>query len=106
MHIVPRYQPCYRAFITAWQERCHGMRRFRQPRVQQGRTDPEMAAAFLCAETGIEQATIDNSAAYIQSWLEELKNDKSMLILAAGQAQRAVNFILNRAAAGEMEMAI
>lgn len=66
----------------------------------------EMTAAFLCAETGIEQATIDNSAAYIQSWLEELKNDKSMVILAAGQAQRAVDFILNRAAAGEMEMAI
>jgi len=66
----------------------------------------EMAAAFLCAETGIEQATIDNSAAYIQSWLEELKNDKSMVILAAGQAQRAVDFILNRASAGEMEMAI
>jgi antirestriction protein ArdC len=56
----------------------------------------EMTAAFLCAETGIEQATIDNSAAYIQSWLKQLKDDKSLVIMAAGQAQKAVDFILNR----------
>jgi len=56
----------------------------------------EMTAAFLCSETGIEQATIDNSAAYIQSWLKQLNNDKSMVIMAAGQAQKAVDFILNR----------
>ncbi|MEA5115191.1 MAG: zincin-like metallopeptidase domain-containing protein [Geobacteraceae bacterium] len=56
----------------------------------------EMAAAFLCAEAGIEQNTIDNSAAYIQSWLKQLKNDKSLVIMAAGQAQKAADFILNR----------
>lgn len=66
----------------------------------------EMTAAFLCAETGIEQATIDNSAAYIQSWLKELNNDKSMVILAAGQAQKAVDFIINRQTADEMERAV
>lgn len=56
----------------------------------------EMTAAFLCAEAGIEQAIIDNSAAYIQSWLKQLKSDKSMVIMAAGQAQKAADFILNR----------
>lgn len=56
----------------------------------------ELAAAFLCAETGIEQTTIDNSAAYIQSWLRELKNDKTLVIFAAGQAQRATDFIMDR----------
>lgn len=66
----------------------------------------EMAAAFLCAETGIEQATIDNSAAYIQSWLKQLKNDKSLVILAAGQAQKAVDFILHRQALMETCQAI
>lgn len=62
----------------------------------------ELTAAFLCAETGIEQTTIDNSAAYIQSWLKELKNDKTMVILAAGQAQKAADFIMNRIATPEL----
>jgi antirestriction protein ArdC len=55
---------------------------------------------------GIEQDIIDNSAAYIQSWLRELKNDKSMVILAAGQAQKAVDFIMNRIAIATMDMAV
>jgi len=55
----------------------------------------EMGAAFLCGFAGIEQATIDNSAAYIQGWLEKLKNDKKLVIIAAGQAQKAANYILN-----------
>jgi antirestriction protein ArdC len=53
----------------------------------------EMTAAFLCAECGIER-TIDNSAAYIQSWLNALENDKRLVVTAAGAAQKAANFIL------------
>jgi antirestriction protein ArdC len=66
----------------------------------------ELGAAFLCAETGIEQTTIDNSAAYIQSWLKELKNDKTMVILAAGQAQKAADFIMNRNTANDLAMIV
>jgi antirestriction protein ArdC len=55
----------------------------------------EMGAAFLCGHAGIEQRTIENSAAYIQGWLKALKNDKKMLIMAAAQGQRASDFILN-----------
>jgi antirestriction protein ArdC len=55
----------------------------------------EMGAAFLCGHCGIEQKTIENSAAYIQGWLRALKNDKTLLIQAAAQAQKASNFILN-----------
>jgi antirestriction protein ArdC len=55
----------------------------------------EMGAAFLCGYTGIEYATIDNSAAYIQGWLGKLKNEKKLVILAAAQAQKAANYILN-----------
>jgi antirestriction protein ArdC len=54
----------------------------------------EMGAAFLCGFTGIEYATIDNSAAYIQGWLKKLKDDKKLVIIAATQAQKAVNYIL------------
>ncbi|WP_165852107.1 ArdC family protein [Mucilaginibacter terrenus] len=54
----------------------------------------EMTAAFLSAVTGIDQVTIDNSAAYIESWLKALKNDKTLVIKAAAQAQRAADYIL------------
>ncbi|MBL4678823.1 MAG: DUF1738 domain-containing protein [Mucilaginibacter sp.] len=55
----------------------------------------EMTAAFLGAITGIGNATIDNSAAYIESWLKALKNDKTLVIKAAAQAQRAADYILS-----------
>jgi len=53
----------------------------------------EMTAAYLCGVTGIEQTTITNSAAYIQSWLRELKNDRKLVVLAAAAAQKAADFI-------------
>jgi antirestriction protein ArdC len=57
----------------------------------------EMSAAFLCAESGIaNDATLNNSVAYIQSWLHALKNDKQMVITAAQRAQRAADYILDR----------
>ncbi len=56
----------------------------------------EMSATMLCGTCGIENSTIDNSAAYIQSWLGRLRNDKKLLVHAAGQAQKAADFILNR----------
>ncbi|MBS1918269.1 MAG: DUF1738 domain-containing protein [Bacteroidetes bacterium] len=55
----------------------------------------ELTAAFLCAISGIEQQTISNSAAYIQSWLAVLKNDKRLILKAATQAQAASDYILN-----------
>lgn len=55
----------------------------------------EMAAAFLCATAGIEM-TIDNSAAYVQSWMRTIKADSKLLVLAASGAQKAADFILNR----------
>jgi antirestriction protein ArdC len=54
----------------------------------------EMGAAFLCGHCGIEQKTIENSAAYIAGWLKALKNDKTLLILAASAAQKASDYIL------------
>ncbi len=56
----------------------------------------EFGASMLCGFAGIEQQTIENSAAYIQGWLKVLKNDKKCLVLAAAQAQRAADFILNK----------
>jgi len=54
----------------------------------------EMGAAFLCGEAGIAESNLDNSAAYLKNWLEQLQNDKKLIVQAATQAQRAVDFIL------------
>ena len=35
-----------------------------------------------------------NSAAYVQNWLQVLKNDKRFIVSAAGKAEKAVDFIL------------
>ena len=55
----------------------------------------EMTAAFLCGHCDIENKTLDNSAAYIKSWLRKLKDDPKMVVLAAAAAQRAADYILN-----------
>ena len=54
----------------------------------------ELGAAYLCYMTGIQNATIDNSAAYIKSWIGKFKEDKKMLLIASSQAQKAVDYIL------------
>lgn len=55
----------------------------------------EMGAAFLCGYTRIEMKTIENSAAYIKSWLSRLKDDVKLVVLAAAQAQKSTDYILN-----------
>lgn len=54
----------------------------------------EMGAAFLCGHAGIVERTLDNSAAYIGSWLKKLKDDTRLVVQAAAQAQKAADFIL------------
>ena len=55
----------------------------------------EIGATFLCSTAGIEQDdTFKNSTAYIQSWLQRLKDDKTMIVSAAGKAQKAADYIL------------
>lgn len=54
----------------------------------------EMSSSFLCGACGIENSTIERSAAYLQSWLKVLKSDSKMIIQAAGKAQKSADFIL------------
>ena len=56
----------------------------------------EMGAAFLCGHCGIENAIIENSAAYIAGWLRQLRNDKRLVVQAAAAAQKAADLILGR----------
>jgi antirestriction protein ArdC len=54
----------------------------------------EMGAAYLCGIAGIENRTIDNSAAYIGGWLSKLRRDPKVLVQAAAQAQKAMDYIM------------
>ncbi len=59
----------------------------------------EMGAAMLCGVAGIESRTLDNSASYLQSWINRLRSDSRLIVSAASQAQKAADYILARAAA-------
>ena len=62
----------------------------------------EFSAAYLCAEAGISPAVLENQAAYVQSWLAKLRTDKRMVVIAAAQAQKAADYILNAAPGREV----
>lgn len=53
----------------------------------------EMGSAMLCGATGIAPATLENSAAYLRSWISVLKVDSKLLVTAASQAQKAADYI-------------
>lgn len=56
----------------------------------------EIGAATILHELGMETpSSFKNSAAYIQSWLRALRNDKRLIISAAARAEKAVKLILN-----------
>lgn len=58
----------------------------------------ELGAAMVGARANIAPRT-DQSAAYIAGWLRALRDDRKLLVSAAGRAQRAADYILgaNRA---------
>lgn len=56
----------------------------------------ELGSAFLCGQAGIVERTIDGSAAYLENWLTRLKSDKTLIVYAAAQAQKAADFVLGR----------
>ena len=55
----------------------------------------ELTSSYLCGESGLDNdRSIENHASYIASWLQRLKNDASLVPVAAQQAQKAADFIL------------
>ena len=55
----------------------------------------EMGASYLKSYAGIPIEQLENNVAYIQGWLERLKNDKRFIVHASTQAQKATDYILN-----------
>ncbi len=56
----------------------------------------EIGSAFLCADLGITPETREDHAAYIESWLKALKDDKKLIFTAAAHATRAVEFLRSK----------
>lgn len=56
----------------------------------------ELGAASLVNYCGLEvPESFNNSVAYLDSWIKALENDSRMIVSAAGQAQKAMDLILN-----------
>ena len=53
----------------------------------------EIGSAFLCADLEITPEPREDHAAYIESWLKALKNDKRAVFTASSHAQRAADYL-------------
>jgi antirestriction protein ArdC len=56
----------------------------------------ELGAAFVVGHVGFVDAMIEDHAAYVESWLKVLKNDKKAIFTASKQAGLAYDFILGK----------
>ena len=54
----------------------------------------EMSAAVLCGHSGICLSNVENSAAYISTWLENIKKHPDILMISSQMAQRVSDYIL------------
>lgn len=65
----------------------------------------EMGAAYLLALLGMDaEKAFSNSAAYIQGWIQTLKNDPHAVVVAAGKAEKAINLLLNNKTVEQFDM--
>ena len=53
----------------------------------------ELGAAFLCATLGVANEPRIDHAQYLSAWLKMLRQDHQALFMAAGQAQKAVEYV-------------
>lgn len=52
-----------------------------------------MGAAMLAAIAGIEHSTIENAAAYIRHWQDQIAGDRALVLRAAALAQASTDYI-------------
>jgi antirestriction protein ArdC len=56
----------------------------------------EMASSFMAAELGVPQGeSLDNHAAYVKSWLKEMKDDAAFIFRASTQAGKVTDYLLS-----------
>ena len=56
----------------------------------------EIGSAFLCRYAGVN-ADCSNTASYIDSWIRRMKKDSKAIFTAASKAQKAVDWLLEKA---------
>jgi antirestriction protein ArdC len=72
---------------TGWQHHQEGY--------AMGELAAEIAASFLSTELNVPQGeALENHAAYLQSWLSEMKNDPGYIFKASTQASKAADYLL------------
>jgi antirestriction protein ArdC len=55
----------------------------------------EMGSAFFCQMAALDTSqTLQNSAAYIQSWIQHLQNNPKWVLKASKQAREAVEYVM------------
>lgn len=57
----------------------------------------EISAAMMGAQLGFQPGHIEDSAAYLQSWLKVLRDDKRAIVKAAAAAQRSADYLMETA---------
>jgi len=68
---------------------------FGSPEYAQEELTAELTSAYICAELGIDNRdSLKNNAAYIQSWLQPLKNNLVNFYKATTDAAKAAKYIL------------
>lgn len=82
--------------LTHWTGAKHRLdREFRREREDIAKEElvAELGSAFLAAEMGLITETRDDHVDYIANWIKALENDKTLIVTAASQASRAVDFL-------------
>lgn len=105
---LPLFVDVEQAYATAMHELVHWTgakhrldrefgKRFGDNRYAMEELVAELGAAFLGAHFGLRPDHITNHSEYVGHWLSVLKSDNRAIFNAAGQAQKAVDFILSKA---------
>lgn len=71
-----------------------GTKAFGNTAYAKGELYAEMTACFAAAEMGFVADNIDNSAAYLDSWLKTMKQDKNAIFKMASAAQKGTDYLL------------
>jgi antirestriction protein ArdC len=64
----------------------------------------ELGSAFLCSYLGVSATVREDHAIYLKNWLKAMKNDKKFFFKAASEAQKAVDFMIAKQPAGDLEI--
>lgn len=74
-------------------DRDFGRKRFGDEGYAKEELVAELGSCFLASDLGFEPIPEEHHAAYIQSWLKALKDDKRLIFSAASHAQKAVEYL-------------